>query len=454
MSSQEVDLTDSKDSTSLNTSMQSYHDSSHLDITLTNPSIKERSPIITPIQGLHKLQSSNSNSNDIIQDISTPNTELTPVANAKNSTSSTNSPTSNDININNKNSDIKLSKAEITSISGAMAGFISGIIVCPLDVGKTRLQAQGSYLKSHPNNSTFQSIRYKGLVNTLNVIYKEEGIRGLYRGLVPITFGYFPTWMIYFSCYEQCKPFYSDYIKDDNFSYFMSAITSGAVSTTLTNPIWVVKTRLMLQTGNGKSIYDRFNTTANSPPRDTTYYNSTIDAFIKMYKQEGLSSFYRGLVPSYFGLTHVAIQFPLYENFKKIFKVYELEEKFKNEHINADLLFRFIAASSLSKMIASGFTYPHEILRTRMQIHNIESDSIPQKSSKPTNIKSNFKIFSKLNNYKLIKIILSVYQNEGLKGFYSGFGINLLRTVPSSAVTLCSFEYFKNVLQRMNDISD
>ncbi|GMF63676.1 unnamed protein product [[Candida] boidinii] len=296
MSSQEVDLTDSKDSTSLNTSMQSYHDSSHLDITLTNPSIKERSPIITPIQGLHKLQSSNSNSNDIIQDISTPNTELTPVANAKNSTSSTNSPTSNDININNKNSDIKLSKAEITSISGAMAGFISGIIVCPLDVGKTRLQAQGSYLKSHPNNSTFQSIRYKGLVNTLNVIYKEEGIRGLYRGLVPITFGYFPTWMIYFSCYEQCKPFYSDYIKDDNFSYFMSAITSGAVSTTLTNPIWVVKTRLMLQTGNGKSIYDRFNTTANSPPRDTTYYNSTIDAFIKMYKQEGLSSFYRGLI--------------------------------------------------------------------------------------------------------------------------------------------------------------
>ncbi|GMF05063.1 unnamed protein product [[Candida] boidinii] len=234
----------------------------------------------------------------------------------------------------------------------------------------------------------------------------------------------------------------------------MSAITSGAVSTTLTNPIWVVKTRLMLQTGNGKSIYDRFNTTANSPPRDTTYYNSTIDAFIKMYKQEGLSSFYRGLVPSYFGLTHVAIQFPLYENFKKLFKVYELEEKFKNEHINADLLFRFIAASSLSKMIASGFTYPHEILRTRMQIHNIESDSIPQKSSKPTNIKSNFKIFSKLNNYKLIKIILSVYQNEGLKGFYSGFGINLLRTVPSSAVTLCSFEYFKNVLQRMNDISD
>ncbi|GMF53040.1 unnamed protein product [[Candida] boidinii] len=189
MSSQQADLRDSKDSTSLNTSMQSYHDSSHLDITLTNPSIKERSPIITPIQGLHKLQSSNSNSNsnDIIQDISTPNAELTPVTNAKNSTSSTNSPTSNDININNKNSDIKLSKAEITSISGAMAGFISGIIVCPLDVGKTRLQAQGSYLKSHPNNSTFQSIRYKGLVNTLDVIYKEEGIRGLYRGLINVT---------------------------------------------------------------------------------------------------------------------------------------------------------------------------------------------------------------------------------------------------------------------------
>lgn len=468
MSSQQTDLKNPNDSNTVSSSsssnknsrMQSYHDSSHLDITFTNPSIKEHSPIITPIQGLHKLQSSNSNSNDIIQEFSTnPNSEIKNTSiTTDNNNNHNNSINSNDINNthNNKGSNIKLSKAEITSISGAMAGFISGIIVCPLDVGKTRLQAQGSYLKSHPNNSTFQSIKYKGLVNTLNVIYKEEGIRGLYRGLVPITFGYFPTWMIYFSCYEQCKPFYSDYIKDDNFSYFMSAITSGAVSTTLTNPIWVVKTRLMLQTGNGKSIYDRFNTSINSAPRDKTYYNSTIDAFIKMYKQEGLSSFYRGLVPSYFGLTHVAIQFPLYENFKKLFKVYELEEKFKNEHINADLLFRFIAASSLSKMIASGFTYPHEILRTRMQIHNIEnglpSSSSSSSSSKP--IKSNFKIFNKLNNYKLIKIILSVYQNEGLKGFYSGFGINLLRTVPSSAVTLCSFEYFKNVLQRMNDISD
>ncbi|GME84230.1 unnamed protein product [[Candida] boidinii] len=199
MSSQQTDLKNPNDSNTVSSSsssnknsrMQSYHDSSHLDITFTNPSIKEHSPIITPIQGLHKLQSSNSNSNDIIQEFSTnPNSEIKNTSiTTDNNNNHNNSINSNDINNthNNKGSNIKLSKAEITSISGAMAGFISGIIVCPLDVGKTRLQAQGSYLKSHPNNSTFQSIKYKGLVNTLNVIYKEEGIRGLYRGLINVT---------------------------------------------------------------------------------------------------------------------------------------------------------------------------------------------------------------------------------------------------------------------------
>lgn len=45
-------------------------------------------------------------------------------------------------------------------------------------------------------------------------------------------------------------------------------------------------------------------------------YRHTGDAFVQIYKTEGLKGFYRGLLPSLFGVSHVAVQFPLYESFK------------------------------------------------------------------------------------------------------------------------------------------
>ncbi|ODV71973.1 mitochondrial carrier [Cyberlindnera jadinii NRRL Y-1542] len=281
----------------------------------------------------------------------------------------------------------------VIALSGALAGFLAGVVVCPLDVAKTRLQAQG----------TTNSMKYHGITGTLSTIVKEEGVRGLYRGVVPIVLGYFPTWMIYFSVYERAKRVYpkilGEYGIDNEFvTHSLSAFTAGGASSIVTNPIWVVKTRLMLQTGDGKSTYN-----------NKVYYRGTIDAFKKMYKNEGLLVFSSGLVPSLFGLFHVAIHFPVYEELKKLFKC--------DQQVDHRLP-RLIAASALSKMCASTLTYPHEILRTRMQIRTINR-----------------------NKHSLIMTIVKIWRKEGFFGFYSGFTTNLARTVPASAVTLVSFEY-------------
>lgn len=325
---------------------------------------------------------------------------------------------------------LKLTQNEITSASGAFAGFLSGLVVCPLDVAKTRFQAQGAYLKSlgGSNQTLFNQSKYKGAFHSMGLIYKEEGIRGLYRGVVPITLGYFPTWMIYFTCYEHFKPFYQNITNDnDNLTYFASAISSGAISTTLTNPIWVVKTRLMLQMDNGKTIYDRFGPTETSQSSKRYWYKGTIDAFKTMYHNEGLGVFYRGLLPSYFGLVHVAIQFPLYENFKKLFHISEEDV----QTLSMGQFTKFIFASCLSKMIASAITYPHEIVRTRMQLVSTSKTEVAEPQLKA-----------------LVRVVKSIVHTEGIRGFYSGFVINLTRTVPASAVTLVSFEYFKRYFQR------
>ncbi|KAH3679721.1 hypothetical protein WICMUC_000752 [Wickerhamomyces mucosus] len=288
-------------------------------------------------------------------------------------------------------SKIKLTQTQIIALSGALSGFLAGIIVCPLDVAKTRLQAQ--------NNEGI----YRGIYGTLSTIKSNEGINGLYKGVIPIVLGYFPTWMIYFTVYEKFKTIYPDLIfnstgiESEFINYSLSALTAGSVSTTLTNPIWVIKTRLMLQTDQNKR------------------YNSTFDAFKKIYKYEGIKVFYSGLLPSLFGLFHVAIHFPVYEQFKKILNVHNNgEDQYK--------LLKLIISSSCSKIIASFLTYPHEILRTRLQLKK---------------------------NQNLSTIFVEIYQNNGIRGFYKGFATNLMRTIPSSGITLISFEYLSKYLQNI-----
>jgi solute carrier family 25 folate transporter 32 len=285
----------------------------------------------------------------------------------------------------------KLSSTQLVTMAGAASGFLAGVIVCPFDVVKTRLQAQ----------TKLGTASKTSVVKVFGSIVRNEGIRGLYRGLVPITIGYLPTWTIYFSVYEHAKLFYPTLVSSTTLSHVLSALTAGMASSIAVNPIWVVKTRLMIQTG--KKVGEH------------TYYKGTINAFRTMYREEGVRVFYSGLVPSLFGLVHVGIHFPVYEKLKYLTGCENMNKNNKN------YLWGLTFASAASKMIALTITYPHEILRTRMQIQEKEK-------------------------LRLVDIVQDIYKTQSIKGFYSGYVVNLIRTVPASAVTLVSFEYFKTYL--------
>lgn len=97
----------------------------------------------------------------------------------------------------------------INSFCGAVAGAASGIVTCPLDVIKTKLQGQGGF---RPLGATRSNIgpgpSYRGLVGTASVIWTQDGLRGMYRGLGPMLLGYLPTWAVYMTVYGGARDYY------------------------------------------------------------------------------------------------------------------------------------------------------------------------------------------------------------------------------------------------------
>lgn len=242
-----------------------------------------------------------------------------------------------------------------------------------------------------------------------------------------------------------------------------SSITAGACSTLATNPIWVIKTRLMSQVSAKAAEEHR-------PP---WHYSSTLDAAKKMYRTEGLRAFYSGLSPALLGLTHVAIQFPLYEYFKTQFTGLEMGENSKND---SDMHWAgILGATFLSKICATSATYPHEVLRTRLQTQQIShpspspegisfrgslggggastrstSDGVVAHSRyvnhgrrpPPGGASSDGMI--NLPRYRgVIRTCKTILQEEGWRAFYNGMGTNMVRAVPAAMTTMLTFETLK-----------
>lgn len=115
--------------------------------------------------------------------------------------------------------------------------------------------------------------------DTVKTILTDNGFRGLYRGLGPTILGYLPTWAIYFAVYDGIKVYfgeppmggtydvrerlypaaqvkgYQPVAREHPWSlHILSAMTAGATSTICTNPLWVIKTRFMVQSSPASGL--------------------------------------------------------------------------------------------------------------------------------------------------------------------------------------------------------
>lgn len=194
--------------------------------------------------------------------------------------------------------------------------------------------------------------------------------------------------------------------------------------------------------------YDVFPKSSSTPTSRPTlqvpwHYRSTLDAARKMYTSEGILSFYSGLTPALLGLTHVAVQFPAYEFLKK---------KFTGRAMGAiqteagDKTYRHmvgvLCATILSKIMASSATYPHEVIRTRLQTQRRPMAGEQYLQGFNITPEGRKQAASQAPKYSgVVHTFRTILREEGWRAFYAGMGTNMMRAVPAATVTMCTYEY-------------
>ncbi|CAL4956429.1 unnamed protein product [Urochloa decumbens] len=302
----------------------------------------------------------------------------------------------------------KLREAACNAVAGGSAGVISATVLCPLDVIKTRLQVYG--LPSNLSSGTAPPGRV--IISGFQQILKNEGFPGLYRGLSPTIVALFPTWAVTFSVYNHVKGLLHS--EDGNNcelsvqANVLAASCAGIATATATNPLWVVKTRLQTQ-GMRPGVVP---------------YQSILSALQRIAKEEGIRGLYSGLLPSLVGVAHVAIQLPVYEKVKLYFA--------KRDNTTVDKLSptQVAMCSSGSKVAASIITYPHEVVRSKLQEQGRDHHGATRYSG-------------------VTDCIKQVYKNEGFPGFYRGCATNLLRTTPNAVITFTSYEMINRLMHQL-----
>ena len=172
-----------------------------------------------------------------------------------------------------------------------------------------------------------------------------------------------------------------------------------------TNPIWVIKTRMLSTAANHNGAYI-----------------SMIQGTRKVFQHEGVRGFYKGMLPSLFGVSHGAIQFMTYEQMKNHKRIKQPEGRGLE---NRD----YLIFSGLSKILAGALTYPYQVIRSRLQAHG--ADTVYRGSR---------------------DVFEQILRKEGCCAFYKGLTLNLIRVVPSSCVTFLVYENVKTHLSQCSSV--
>uniref|UniRef100_A0A673X142 Solute carrier family 25 member 36 n=1 Tax=Salmo trutta TaxID=8032 RepID=A0A673X142_SALTR len=274
-------------------------------------------------------------------------------------------------------------------------GTVGAILTCPLEVVKTRLQS--SHITLYVSGVQLSTVNGPSVarMSPPGPLHCLKWVLWMVKILIPVP-------AIYFAAYSSTKERLNGVFQPDSTQVHMvSAGLAGFTAITATNPIWLIKTRMQLDSRNrGEKPMNAF------------------ECLRRVYQTEGLRGFYRGMSASYAGISETVIHFVIYESIKRRLleakAAQHMDEEEETSKDASDFVGMMLAAAT-SKTCATSIAYPHEVIRTRLREEGTKYRSFFQ-------------------------TLTTVPKEEGYRALYRGLTTHLVRQIPNTAIMMCTYE--------------
>lgn len=193
-------------------------------------------------------------------------------------------------------------------MAGSFAGGTAVLSTYPLDLVRTKL----AYQVVEPSNVNIKPRLhaeqfYKGIFDCFTKIYRESGIRGLYRGVAPSLYGIFPYSGLKFYFYEEMKSHVPEEHKNDITVKLFCGSVAGLLGQTFTYPLDVVRRQMQVQRLSASNSLEM---------------KGTMQSLVTIFQQQGWKQLFSGLSINYLKVVpSVAIGFTVYDTMKLWLKV-------------------------------------------------------------------------------------------------------------------------------------
>lgn len=297
-----------------------------------------------------------------------------------------------------------LRKGENVEVSSSLiAGCLSGLVArcgtAPMDTLKIRLQII-------PVSDRSRKI---GLSEITEQLLRKEGVKGLWKGNVPGSMMYIIYGGVQFSSYSLYNNLLSPMGWSAQFHSFIVGAMAGMSSSVASYPFDVLRTRFV----------------ANR----NVQLSSVEKTVREIWKEKGLGGFFKGCTSSMLTITlTTSIMFSTYESIKIYCDKTRIENERRWWHRALDN-----GASSIGGIVSKFTTFPLDTIRRRMVLS--DSNGI-HTLTKHTDIYASYK------DNGLIRIGIQIIRQEGIQAFYKGLSMALLKSVPSTVISLWTFETY------------
>jgi len=168
-------------------------------------------------------------------------------------------------------------------LCAVFAGSLSSAVATPLDVTKVRLQSLTGLPGAH-----------RGLLPTLWAIWREEGLRGLWRGVCPTAQRAGLVAGVQLPVYDFTKLQLQQQerlllLSDGPPCHLTASLIAGFSAAMASNPVDVVRTRMMVQRRQRKA----------GGSSSTPFYTSSLGCALHTVRTEGIQALYKGFVPAF-----------------------------------------------------------------------------------------------------------------------------------------------------------